>query len=194
MWMGICISNNGTRNMNNKLVISIDPGKSGGIAWFDGKHMDWSKTPSGAIGMANSVREIIADYEVEGGIKNQILVTIEKVHAMPHDGRRSIFKFGMNYGIWIGILGLMNIDPVGIVPRTWQKHYIESPKAFKSKVERKRYLKNIAIECYQTGDKKITLATSDAVLICKYSYEELLLSSSDVASNNKGDNDDGKDI
>jgi hypothetical protein len=170
------------------VAISVDPGMGGGIAWHDGNEMNWSKTPSGAKEMANSVRRIVRHFSIEGIPKRKILVTIEQVHAMPHDGRSSLFKFGTNYGMWLGIFGTMNLDVVPISPQVWQKSYISTPSAFESKAKRKRYLKNIAIECYQTGDKKITLATSDAVLICKYSYEELLLSSSDVASNNKGYN------
>jgi hypothetical protein len=93
---------------------------------------------------------------------------------MPHDGRSSLFKFGTNYGTWIGIFGTMNMDVTFISPQVWQKSYISTPSAFESKAKRKRYLKSLASDAFQTKNKKVTLATSDAILICQYSYLNLL--------------------
>jgi len=161
-------------DIEKEIVISIDPGMGGGIAWYDGNEMNWSKTPSGAREMANSVRRIVRHFSIEGIPKRRILVTIEQVHAMPHDGRSSLFKFGTNYGTWIGIFGTMNMDVTFISPQVWQKSYISTPSAFESKAKRKRYLKSLASDAFQTKNKKVTLATSDAILICQYSYLNLL--------------------
>jgi len=49
---------------------------------------------------------------------------IEKGQAMPKQGVRSMFKFGMNYGIWKGILASFGIPFREITPRTWQKGVI----------------------------------------------------------------------
>ena len=55
------------------------------------------------------------------------------------------------------------------IPAEWIR-WIGCPKALKS-VIRKRWLKDKAKECYPEL-KKITLKTSDAILITKYAKEE----------------------
>ncbi len=83
--------------------------------------------------------------------------TLEKVHAFPTDARSSAFKFGTNYGAWIGILESNNINYELVMPRVWQKDF-SLPK---NKKERKQELKKIA-KCFY---EKATLYTSDAICI-----------------------------
>ena len=153
----------------NKLYIGIDPGANGGIASYNGKELFSVKCPSGSKSMANSAREIMAYYENEGGAKSNILVTVERVHAFPHDARNSAFKFGMNYGMWHGIVGALNLRFCEVTPQKWQSYYIHEKM---DKPERKKHLKNIAQERFP--DTKVTLAICDAILIAKYSFDHEL--------------------
>ena len=139
------------------IVIGIDPGKGGGVGVLRGKNITLRSTPIEPIGMAN----IIHSAQNTSYIENEKLkVYIENVHAFPTDGRSSAFKFGMNYGMWLGILGSLKIEPVKVVPMVWMKSY--SPLS-KIKKERKNELKNIAQELFP--DVRVTLKTSDAALI-----------------------------
>ena len=100
---------------------------------------------------------------------NGIVVIKRKntLHAFPTDGRSSAFKFGVNYGIWQGLLGANKIETKFIAPQVWMKS-LELPK---SKVERKKEIKRVAqgvIDSQGTLKKKVTLHTSDAVLIGMY--------------------------
>ena len=96
-----------------------------------------------------------------------IVAYLERVHAFPTDGRSSAFKFGMNYGEWIGILASMRIETVLVTPQKWMKHFKEkfNIKLPKEKPQRKRKLKEIAS---QYTDRTITLYNADAILIAVY--------------------------
>ena len=100
--------------------------------------------------------------------KNQSTIAyIEKVHAFPHDGRSSIFKFGQNFGQWIGILAACKVDTTFVTPQKWMNYWkkklnIDLPK---DKPERKRRLKEMASHY---TDKKFTLYNADAILITLY--------------------------
>ena len=86
---------------------------------------------------------------------------LESVHAFPTDARSNAFKFGMNFGIWQGILSALNIETILVTPQAWQKG-LELPK---NKQERKNRLKEIATK--ESG-LKTTLKTADAICIAMY--------------------------
>jgi len=88
-------------------------------------------------------------------INNSYTCVLEKVHAFPTDARSSAFKFGTNYGVWMGILESNNIEYELVMPRKWQKDF-NLPKI---KKERKQELKTIA-KCFY---EKATLYTADAI-------------------------------
>jgi hypothetical protein len=153
----------------SKITIGIDPGKSGGICAYDGKNMtNVQACPSDPTGMANSLKGIIKDLNIDTIGKDATQVIIEHVHAFPSDGRSSVFKFGTNYGMWLGICASLELDVTTVPPQVWMKKYGELPK---EKQERKRYLKMLALSYFQ--ELKVTLKTADAILIAKYGFEEL---------------------
>ena len=79
--------------------------------------------------------EIVNQIKNYAFIENEdLFATIELVHAFPTDGRSSAFKFGMNYGIWRGILCAFGIKTELVTPQAWQKTFGELPK---NKQERK---------------------------------------------------------
>ena len=64
------------------------------------------------------------------------------------------------------ILAANNLKVQKIHPRVWMKKYGELQK---DKLKRKRYLREIAKECFP--DARVTLKTTDAILIAKYRFE-----------------------
>jgi len=147
----------------NKHIIGIDPGKSGGIATIntiinDTKYLAF-KTPDSTGEMVEIIRNIKKDPITP-------ICYLENVHAFPTDARSSAFKFGVNYGIWQGILSSFGIRIILVSPMKWQKHFGNLPK---DKRERKNKLKDIANK--RTGIKA-TLKTADAILIAIYGYEQ----------------------
>ena len=93
--------------------------------------------------------------------KDTHLCILEKVHAFPTDARSSAFKFGTNYGVWMGILESNNVNYELVLPRKWQEDF-QLPK---EKKERKRELKQIA-KCFY---EKATLYTADAICMAIWS-------------------------
>ena len=76
---------------------------------------------------------------------NKKIAIKKKVHAMPHDGRSSLFKFGVNYGAWLGILHSLNTinQIVEVSPQKWMKFWENKigEKLPKVKKDRKNKLK-----------------------------------------------------
>lgn len=151
-----------------KVIIGIDPGKSGGIcAYSDNVAIKVMKCPSDARDMASSINTIVNNCEIDGTPVSSILAVIENVHAFPTDSRSSSFKFGTNFGMWLGICASYKIKLVKIQPVVWMRSYGEYPK---EKAERKRYFKTLASS--YCPDIKVTLKTADAILIAKYYFNE----------------------
>jgi len=152
------------------IAVGIDPGKSGGLVKIHSKNYECSlhKCPSTTQEMASLLRTAKNSAFVDD---LPILIAIEKVHAFPTDARSSAFKFGMNYGMWLGIIGALSIPVIKVAPQTWMKSYAPLPK---EKQERKRKIKEIAIEIFSkvyNNENRITYAVSDAALIALWCLE-----------------------
>lgn len=112
--------------------IGIDPGQTGAIAVIDENlsisHLvDWS----GEILIAETMRKINKEAIGKGIIVNAAL---EYAHAMPKQGVSSMFKFGTNYGVWIGILATLQISFTVVTPQKWQKGVIKKAETKKPAV------------------------------------------------------------
>ena len=90
---------------------------------------------------------------------------------MPHDGRSSLFKFGVNYGAWLGILHSKQIPVIEVSPQKWMKFWEVKlgEKLPKVKKDRKNKLKEIA-SIYT--EKPATLWNADSVLITMYGVHQ----------------------
>lgn len=148
------------KNCLEEIIIGIDPGKSGGIAWIDENVAIFAQNcPDDVDKMTSLIKEITN--------KKKCVCYLEAVHAFPTDGRSSAFKFGMNFGIWQGILSSFNVKVVLVTPQKWQKRLGKLPKI---KKERKNMIKQIASDM---SGLKTTLKTADAILLALHGYEEL---------------------
>ena len=144
------------------IIIGIDPGASGGAAVYDeDEHALFThKCPDNTKAMTAIINSAKARSWIDD---QQLICVIEKVHAFPTDARSSAFKFGMNFGKWLGILGSLNVTTMEVTPQRWMKSFQPLPKI---KKERKNELKKIASEMFP--ENKITLSTSDAALIAAW--------------------------
>jgi len=149
---------------NSEMIIGIDPGKSGGVAWIHNSKLYAKNCPDDVDQMSQLIKDII---KIKTRQTQQSICYLEAVHAFPTDGRSSAFKFGMNFGIWQGILSSLNIKIVLVTPQKWQKLLGELPK---NKKERKNMMKQIASDL---SGLKATLKTADAILLALHGYKEL---------------------
>ena len=157
----------------NHLYIGVDPGAKGGIAYIYVR--PWKnesnaiKCPGSPTSMADSVRRILHDFTMDGGTLRNTFVGIERVHSMP--GQKGMFKFGTNFGMWLGVFGANNIEPMLITPQTWQTMYRKDGlTAGMEGTERRNKKKSIAQDIFK--HLKVTQLTSDALLIANYIKEE----------------------
>ena len=100
---------------------------------------------------------------------DKIRLLMERVWARPTNAVRAAFSYGTNYGQWLGIAASHEIKMSTVIPVDWIK-WVGCPKALKRDV-RKRWLKEKARELYPKVNK-LTLATSDAILITHYAKGE----------------------
>ena len=145
--------------------IGIDPGISGGLAVIN-EHGEIKayKCPSSSDDMSLLFEVCMGDTAPD-----DVRLLMERVWARPTNAVRAAFSYGVNYGQWLGIASCNEIKMNTIIPVEWIR-WIGCPKALKRDV-RKRWLKEKASNLYPEI-KRVTLKTSDAILITKYAKEE----------------------
>jgi crossover junction endodeoxyribonuclease RuvC len=98
------------------LYIGIDPGADGAMAVIDDL-LDWVDVHDYANGET---------LEYLKTLPKNSFVMLEKVSAMPKQGVVSMFKFGANFGTWIGRLEALAIPFDFVTPRKWQNVIYDS--------------------------------------------------------------------
>ena len=148
------------------MIIGVDPGKSGAIAFWHEGIDKVVKCPNNVKDMCNVVKDETDRFKPYDSI-----AYIEKVWARPSNATRAAFTFGVNYGEWLAIMASLNIETILVTPQTWMKYYKDKfkMKLPKEKKDRKNKLKKIAT--YYT-DKKVTLYKADDILIAAYGFIE----------------------
>jgi len=150
---------------NDDKIIAIDPGKSGGIAIF-------SLTRNSIIEVAK-MPETMQDLYLFFKLYCQNSVCfLERVGGMPGMGGMQMFNFGQNFGHIEMALMSRKIPTVEVTPQKWQKHYQFGVKGHSSTSQWKNKLKSRAQQLFPS--QKITLDTSDAVLIMEYARVTIL--------------------
>ena len=157
------------------LIISIDPGISGSICFFeDGKILDVVEMPTMIEGKKN--KKQVNGSQIYNEIlkrtikmdKKNIKVIIEQVSAMPGQGVTSMFNFGQSFGILKGICSGMQLPMYFVRPAKWKKYF----NLINSEKDASR-TKAIEIFPYFSTNlsKKKDSNKADAILIASYYYE-----------------------
>jgi hypothetical protein len=154
------------------LIIAIDPGSSGGIAWTQ------PEAGIQAIKMPEDQGAKIG--EIVRGMGGCVTAYVERVAGFfpqsktPVDGKKSfrlegqshlMFNFGKNYGIVLGALSAIGCKVEIIESKAWQKPLFMTKKG-KSREAWKRELRDRAQRIYP--GLKVTLNTADALLMLHY--------------------------
>src|SRR5215207_2657041 len=110
---------NALRNPNGvPCILGADPGSSGAIAfWFPDQpdHIVVQDVPvvDGQLDPITLARRIDQ--------MKPTLAVVERVHAMPKQGVSSTFKFGMAYGMVLGVIATQRIPLHLVTPARWKK-------------------------------------------------------------------------
>lgn len=108
-------------------LIGIDPGKTGGIATLqilDGKvSLTLGDTPviKGAKASKDEYDVLAMAQILKRNQNANPHVFIEKVGAMPGQGVTSMFSFGKGFGLWLGMLGALDLPYTLVTPQRWKK-------------------------------------------------------------------------
>jgi len=162
-----------------KRVVGIDPGITGAVMVMDesGELQRALRTPIVVVKgkkaydlqlMRDVLRGAHLEAEKEGG---SVLVGIEKVHTLPRDGRVGAFRFGMGFGMWLGLLSGLFIPYVEVTPQRWQGRMLAGyPRGDQTKTSAVLVAKgrwpHIPI------DAKADWGMADAALIAEYTRRE----------------------
>jgi len=107
------------------IIIGIDPGMDGAVVAIQGDTReiitvtDFPTLPAGKgrdydiPAMAEVLRTSIP--------ANRATVILEQAQPMPTQGVASTFNFGRGFGIWLGILGALEIPYRTVSPNEWTK-------------------------------------------------------------------------
>jgi len=152
----------------HKIIYSIDIGAKGAMSVFKNdryiKTLEYSSIDEWHDEIYWSIREVGRD---------NIIIVIEKVHAMPKQGVVSMFNFGRKLGEVEAMCKILEIEPIYVSPREWKSYFnmIGSHKNFSC-------IKALELEpklkCY--GKKGGCLdGIADSYLIGRYFIENKLI-------------------
>jgi len=144
-----------------KIVIGIDPGKSGAIVAIDGDCVTINKMPE----TPKSLLDLLSQYK-----SKNVVCYLEKVQGLPGMGGASMFTFGKNFGYLEMSLLANEIKFITVTPQKWQKHFQLGVTKKDLGKQWKNHLKAKAEQLFPQI-KKITLWSSDALLIAEYGVQ-----------------------
>lgn len=147
-------------------ILCIDPGASGGIAWFD------DENNVQAIAMPETDGDLV-DWLRAIKIAGVSTAWVEEVGGFigrPQPGS-AMFRFGFGCGVIRGALMAFGFRVELVRPQKWQKHFSLGTKSLcASSSEWKNKLKAEAQRKFP--DIKVTLKTADALLILDYAMAQ----------------------
>ena len=153
------------------IIISIDPGFSGGISVFD-VDLNLKKFNLLKYYKMPTIKDKSKDNKPELNIKmiyeifkneTPSLIVIEKVHAMPKMDIQSMFRFGEQIGIIKGLACSINVEVKQIEIKRWKK-YFNLSKDKKESI-------NLANKLFNINLKKTEDGIAESILIGLYYIE-----------------------
>lgn len=140
------------------IYLGIDPGASGGIAWWGPDGRLWAE-PFG-----ETERDVLDQFQRATAFSVcSTFAVIEAVHSFPGQGVASSFAFGRSYGFLRGLLVALGIPFESVSPARWQKA-MGVPKT--DKKDKKKATKARAQELFP--HVRWTHRTADAGLLAEY--------------------------
>ena len=150
-----------------KNQIAIDPGASGGFAWYDSDGFEQCSPMPETEG---DVLELIRNLSR----RKDPIAYVEEVGGYVGGGGQpgsAMFTFGRGFGFILGCLMSAGFRIELVRPQKWQKSLsIGTSKDCENKAAWKRKLKAKAQQLFPTCN--VTLKTCDALLILNYSTEK----------------------
>jgi len=116
--------------MNRASIIGIDPGLNGGIGIiFPDGRINFSMMP-----ITNHPTKMVDGLQLKLFLSRNFPVEIafvEKLWGTPGWDSKSLFNYGTNYGVILGVLRALEVPIEVVAPKTWKKAVLGSPDASK---------------------------------------------------------------
>jgi crossover junction endodeoxyribonuclease RuvC len=162
------------------VFLGIDPGLTGCVCALDpeANEVQFFDAPVLEVVVNKKTKHVFDAYRMVQVLKDaaagrQVMVTIEKVQAMPGGGERtmgatSAFNFGMGYGLWLGILAALAIPYQTVHPATWKARCMAGCS------KEKDASRAVAMQHYPHSAKYLTRkkdnGRSDSALIARWGW------------------------
>lgn len=151
--------------------IGVDPGQTGGLALIaaNGDLLDVQQMPA----IDNEVSGLLLSallHDWQDMSQDACRVVIEQVHSMPGQGVSSVFKFGKNFGVALGVVQAMGLPMERVTPQAWKKMFVLIGKdKDASRGKATELFPSMAARWQRKKDNGL----SDAVLIAEYGRRTL---------------------
>ncbi len=98
--------------------LGVDPGMTGGFALVvDGELFDIRDMPVVAKQVSPAlVADIVGDFQ-----RWNLVAVVEQVASMPGNGVAGMFRFGVAYGVILGVTATIGYPIVHVRPNIWKK-------------------------------------------------------------------------
>lgn len=148
------------------LIIGIDVGKSGGVAWQSTLHERRHAEAKSFSATETDTAWLFRD--IQQSVDEEIIAYIERVGATPQMGVSSAFTFGRGYGFLRGILIGLGIPFEEVSPVKWQSAFglRQGKKLAQGDTEKHNAIKGKAQQLFP--HLQITHAKAAALLICEW--------------------------
>jgi crossover junction endodeoxyribonuclease RuvC len=156
------------------IVIGIDPGLSGAVAFYDPDHdtIDVFDTPTIGNKKQRVINAPLFSSQIEERVKDHmpwVTAYLEDVHAMIGWGIGSAFRFGESKGVVQGIIGALAIKLVRVSPQKWKKALgLSRDKDSSRKLAVEIFPKHAGLFARVKDDNR-----AEAALIAKYGCTEM---------------------
>lgn len=161
--------------MRDIVIIGIDPGKTGGIAYnfpsYNGPRRGKGCVEAHVMPHLTDFSEEMFDLKDSG-----IHVFIEKAQTMPRQGIVSAFNYGQHFGELLGILVAFSIPHTLVPPTTWTKVMHAGCKKGKAKDRSREAVMRLFPDLdlrASNRSKNVHEGMMDAVLISEYGRRSL---------------------
>lgn len=99
------------------LILGVDPGATGALALINHNHYLiglWDMPVIDGRVSGAQLDHIIGSFEIDHA-------WVEDVHAMPRQGVSSTFKFGVAFGVALGVIEARRIPLTRVTPGAWKR-------------------------------------------------------------------------
>ena len=110
------------------IIIGVDPGINGALSIIENKKIvEVYDTPTMIEGKKNKRQingaQVTNIIKERLNSKEEVVVVVEHVNAMPGQGVTSMFNFGQSFGVIKGICAALSLPIYFVRPAKWKKHF-----------------------------------------------------------------------